>query len=96
MAELGYGFAYRVLDAQYVRVDGFGRAVLSDEGVCSLSDTLEAGDVPQKYYLERQSLRWDTALRCQAGKDLPPMLHRALSAVTEALNAPEILAAKIQ
>ncbi len=27
MAELGYGFAYRVLDAQFVRVDGHGRAV---------------------------------------------------------------------
>lgn len=27
LAELGYGFAYRVLDAQFVRVDGFGRAV---------------------------------------------------------------------
>lgn len=25
--QLGYGIAYRVLDAQYVRVDGFGRAV---------------------------------------------------------------------
>ena len=27
MGECGYGVAYRVLDAQYVRVDGFGRAV---------------------------------------------------------------------
>jgi DNA (cytosine-5)-methyltransferase 1 len=27
LAELGYGWAYRVIDAQYVRVDGFGRAV---------------------------------------------------------------------
>ena len=27
LAELGYGFAYRVVDAQYVRVDGFARAV---------------------------------------------------------------------
>jgi DNA (cytosine-5)-methyltransferase 1 len=27
VAELGYGWGYRVLDAQYVRVDGFGRAV---------------------------------------------------------------------
>jgi DNA (cytosine-5)-methyltransferase 1 len=27
LAELGYGWAYRILDAQYVRVDGFGRAV---------------------------------------------------------------------
>ena len=27
MGELGYGFAYRVLDAQYVRVDGLERAV---------------------------------------------------------------------
>ena len=27
LAELGYGFAYRVLDAQYIRVDGLERAV---------------------------------------------------------------------
>lgn len=27
LGECGYGFAYRVLDAQYVRVDGLGRAV---------------------------------------------------------------------
>lgn len=27
LVELGYGFAYRVLDAQYVRVDGHARAV---------------------------------------------------------------------
>lgn len=27
LAQLGYGFAYRILDAQFVRVDGFGRAV---------------------------------------------------------------------
>ena len=27
MVELGYGFAYRVLDAQYIRVDGYVRAV---------------------------------------------------------------------
>jgi DNA (cytosine-5)-methyltransferase 1 len=27
LGECGYGFAYRVLDAQYTRVDGFGRAV---------------------------------------------------------------------
>lgn len=26
LGQLGYGWAYRVLDAQYVRVDGFGRA----------------------------------------------------------------------
>src|SRR5688572_28995496 len=27
LVELGYGFAYRVLDAQYIRVDGYARAV---------------------------------------------------------------------
>ena len=27
LAELGYGWAYRVLDAQYIRVDGYGGAV---------------------------------------------------------------------
>ena len=64
---LGYGFAYRVLDAQYVRVDGYGRAVPQRRQrvfvVGCLGDWRSAAAV----LLERESLRGDSAPRRQAG-----------------------------
>lgn len=67
MVELGYGFAYRVLDAQYVRVDGFGRAVPQRRRrvfvVGHLGDWRRAAAV----LLERASLRGDLAPRRDAG-----------------------------
>jgi DNA (cytosine-5)-methyltransferase 1 len=68
MGELGYGFAYRVLDAQYVRVDGFGRAVPQRRRrvfvVGNSRDWRRAAAV----LFERESLSWDTAPRRKAGK----------------------------
>ena len=64
---LGYGFAYRVLDAQYVRVDGYGRAVPQRRNrvfvVGCLGDWRRAAAV----LLERESLRGDIAPRREAG-----------------------------
>jgi DNA (cytosine-5)-methyltransferase 1 len=64
---LGYGFAYRVLDAEYVRVDGYGRAVPQRRNrvfvVGCLGDWRSAAAV----LLERQSLRGDPAPRREAG-----------------------------
>ena len=64
---LGYGFAYRVLDAQYVRVDGHGRAVPQRRNrvfvVGCLGDWRSAAAV----LLERESLRGDLAPRREAG-----------------------------
>ena len=64
---LGYGFAYRVLDAQYVRVDGYARAVPQRRQrvfvVGCLGDWRSAAAV----LLERESLRGDPAPRRQAG-----------------------------
>ena len=64
---LGYGFAYRVLDAQFVRVDGYGRAVPQRRQrvfvVGCLGDWRSAAAV----LLERESLRGDSAPRRQAG-----------------------------
>ena len=64
---LGYGFAYRVLDAQFVRVDGYGRAVPQRRNrvfvVGCLGDWRSAAAV----LLERESLRGDSAPRRQAG-----------------------------
>src|SRR6185437_3388128 len=67
MVELGYGFAYRVLDAQYVRVDGFDRAVPQRRRrvfvVGYLGDWRRAAAV----LFERESLCWDSPPRRQAG-----------------------------
>lgn len=67
MVELGYGFAYRVLDAQYVRVDGFGRAVPQRRRrvfvVGHLGDWRRAAAV----LFERACLRGDLAPRRSAG-----------------------------
>ena len=71
---LGYGFAYRVLDAQFVRVDGYGRAVPQRRNrvfvVGCLGDWRSAAAV----LLERESLRGDSAPRRQARKDVAPCL----------------------
>lgn len=73
---LGYGFAYRVLDAQYVRVDGYGRAVPQRRNrvfvVGCLGDWRSAAAV----LLERESLRGDPAPRRQAGARVAACLTR--------------------
>ena len=67
MAELGYGFAFRVLDAQYVRVDGFGRAVPQRRRRVfvvghSGADWRRAAAV----LFDAESLRWGVAPRREA------------------------------
>lgn len=66
--ECGYGFAYRVLDAQYVRVDGFGRAVPQRRRrvfvVGYLGDWRRAAAV----LLEPQGMRGDSAPRRSQGQ----------------------------
>jgi DNA (cytosine-5)-methyltransferase 1 len=66
MAELGYHAAWRVLDAQFVRVDGFGRAVPQRRRrvfvVGYLGDWRRAAAV----LFERESLCGDSAPRRQA------------------------------
>lgn len=70
--ECGYGFAYRVLDAQYVRVDGLERAVPQRRRrvilVGHLGDWRRAAAV----LLEREGLRGDPAPRRQAGEGVAP------------------------
>jgi DNA (cytosine-5)-methyltransferase 1 len=74
MAELGYHVAYRVLDAQYVRVDGLGRAVPQRRRrvfvVGNLRDWRRAAAV----LFESESLSWDTAPSREAGKGIAPTI----------------------
>ena len=46
----------------------------SDAGVCSLSDILETGDLPQRYFLSAKACRGDSAPRREAGEDLAPTI----------------------
>ena len=73
---LGYGFAYRVLDAQFVRVDGFGRAVPQRRNrvfvVGCLGDWRSAAAV----LLEREGLRGDSAPRRVSGARVAACLTR--------------------
>ncbi len=73
---LGYGFAYRVLDAQFVRVDGYGRAVPQRRQrvfvVGCLGDWRSAAAV----LLEREGLRGDSAPRRVSGARVAATLTR--------------------
>ena len=53
----------------------------SDVDVCSLSDILETGDVPQRYYLTPKACAGILRRAEARGKELPPQLALALQAV---------------
>lgn len=76
LGHLGYGFAYRVLDAQFVRVDGYARAVPQRRQrvfvVGCLGDWRSAAAV----LLERESLRGDPAPRREARARVAATLTR--------------------
>jgi DNA (cytosine-5)-methyltransferase 1 len=78
MVELGYGFAYRVLDAQYVRVDGFGRAVPQRRRRVFVVGHLGDWRRPAAVLLERACLRGDPAPRREAGAGIADSLEASL------------------
>lgn len=79
LAELGYGWAYRVLDAQYVRVDGFGRAVPQRRrrviSVGHLGDFRRAGSV----LFEPEGLSGHPAPRREAREGAASTLARSVA-----------------
>ena len=53
----------------------------NDEGVCSLSDVLETGEVPQRYFLSAKACQGILRRSEKRGKELPSNLKQALIAV---------------
>jgi hypothetical protein len=49
-----------------------------DGGVCSLSDVLEIGEVPQRYFLTRKACQGILRRAEERGKALPKLLKEAL------------------
>lgn len=68
LGDLGYGWAYRVLDAQYVRVDGFAGAVPQRRRRVFVVAHLGDAAGPAAVLFERESLRGDPAPRREAGE----------------------------
>ena len=64
------------------------------DAVCSLSDILETGDVPQRYFLTAKACQGILRRAEKRGKDLPMKLLEALSAVAAASSEREILEGK--
>lgn len=60
---------------------GMGGLSLKDEGVCSLSDILETGDVPQRYFLSPKACKGILRRAEKRGKELPSQLRHALEQV---------------
>jgi hypothetical protein len=54
----------------------------SDAAVCSLSDTLETGDLPQRFYLSAKACAGIIRRAEKRGKKLPDALQQALLSVT--------------
>lgn len=65
---------------EWTALDGLS---LNDDGVCSLSEILETGDVPRQYYLSAKACRGILRRAEKRGKELPQQLARALQAVAD-------------
>ena len=61
----------------------------SDGVASSLSDILETGDVPQRYFLSATACRGILRRAEKRGKELPAALHAALRSVAEKAEAPQ-------
>ena len=74
LAECGYGFAYRILDAQYFGVPQRRRRVF-------VVGYLGTGDLPRRYCLSAKACAGILRRAAKRGKALPEHLRAALEAV---------------
>ena len=56
----------------------------SDAAVCLLSDTLETGDLPQRFFLSATACQGILRRAEKRGKKLPEQLYQALKSVVDA------------
>jgi hypothetical protein len=82
-ANSGMGSPTECLTLSTSEWTGLAGLSLNDDGVCSLSDILETGDVPQRYYLSAKACKGILRRAEKRGKDLPQLLARALRAVAD-------------
>jgi hypothetical protein len=59
----------------------------SAAAVCSLSDVLEIGELPQRYFLSATACKGILRRAEKRGKELPPQLQDALTVVAQTVQA---------
>ena len=64
--------------------------------VCSLSQTLETGPLPQRFYLSAKACAGILRRAAKRGKELPPMLREALEMVAGRQESPQLCEKKTQ
>jgi hypothetical protein len=64
----------------------------NDAAVCSLLDTLETGDMPQRFFLSAKACAGILRRAEKRGKTLPPPLLDALTAVAQTAPAETLTA----
>jgi len=69
LGELGYGWSYRVLDAQWCRVDGWPKAVPQRRRRVFVVGCLGDRAAPARVLFERESVQRDSAPRGGAGEE---------------------------
>jgi hypothetical protein len=75
---MGLPTAFLTLNTcEWTGLDGLS---LNDDGVCSLSDVLQNGAVPQRFYLSPKACAGILRRAEKRGKTLPPQLQHALEA----------------
>ena len=78
--EIGYHVAWRVLDAQYVRVDGFPRAVPQRRRRVFVIGHLGGWEYPAEVLFEPSSLSWDSPPSRIKGKGFTANAERSVGA----------------
>jgi hypothetical protein len=61
-----------------------------DAAACSLSDILETGDVPQRYFLSALACKGILRRAAKRGKEFPPALMKALEQVAITASTPAV------
>jgi len=67
---------------------GFGEPSHSDDGVSFLSEIVETGDLPQRFFLTRKACEGILRRAEKRGRVLPAALHEALEAAVRTLDEP--------
>lgn len=79
LGECGYGWAYRLLDAQFIRVDGHERAVPQRRKRVFVVAHLGDAAGPAAVLFERESLRGDPAPRRETGQGIAAAVARGVA-----------------
>lgn len=85
LTRLGYKCAWRILDAQYVRIDGYPNAIPQRRRRIFVVGHLDGWRYPAEVLFEREGVRGDSATRGSEGKDTTASLGSRLDRATKSI-----------